>query len=87
MWETTLFSLLFLKTTDPGVSAAAGGNQCKRFQKIYVVFSLHYDIIIKKGKKEREKMGLLDYIILAYIFYPFEKYKELLENVKLLLTK
>jgi hypothetical protein len=32
-------------------------------------------------------MGLLDYVILAYIFYPFEKYKELLENVKLLLTK
>lgn len=32
-------------------------------------------------------MGILDYIILAYIFYPFESYGELLENIKLYLTK
>jgi len=32
-------------------------------------------------------MGILDYIILAYIFYPFESYAELLENIKLYLLK
>jgi hypothetical protein len=32
-------------------------------------------------------MGILDYIILAYIFYPFESYGELLKNIKLYLLK
>jgi hypothetical protein len=31
-------------------------------------------------------MGVLDYIILAYIFYPFESYGELLNNLKIYLT-
>ena len=31
-------------------------------------------------------MTLLDYIILAYIFYPFENYKDLLNNFKIYLT-
>ena len=31
-------------------------------------------------------MTLLDYIVLAYIFYPFESYGELLNNFKIYLT-
>lgn len=31
-------------------------------------------------------MILLDYIVLAYIFYPFENYGELLNNFKIYLT-
>jgi hypothetical protein len=31
-------------------------------------------------------MTLLDYIILAYIFYPFESYPQLVKNIKIYLT-
>ena len=31
-------------------------------------------------------MIILDYIILAYIFYPFENYPQLIKNIKIYLT-
>ena len=80
------FFVLKKTYTVPGVSGRAPTAALKSCDSIEVFldFYFYYDILIYR--KEAAPMTLLDYIILAYFFIPFEKYPSIIKDIKIYLT-